>query len=396
MNKRRAFLFLLLSFVLMISSFAVSANEQTISDTLKNMHVLSSHDFEKYDDSTPVDDTDFSEDWNITYGGGEAFVYDAEGKKMLASHGSTITSNGDIQFELDATSFKENEGYAVSTNQYVPLSGANTVGYVFLRGFEVMEDIIELNWFTKDREGGAFRGGSGVSFRWQSSGKFEVAVRFYDQDSNTCINTAYVRLAVDGIEYGKEVNFVYYDNGVDRIDAYADDKLVAYVEYSNPQTLKDENNNITFVSCYTDVRVYNAEGTLQNLTYIDCETGSNVSIEKVDNALLSVDGLVAISHSGRLLYYDDITVYSVNEPVVETPAPTQAPTTEPTTEPNAVPTTEPAQTSEPTETSAPADSTDSDNDKDDNPFGVIAIIASIAVIIIVIAIVIIIIKKNKK
>ena len=83
MNKRRAFLFLLLSFVLMISSFAVSANEQTISDTLKNMHVLSSHDFEKYDDSTPVDDTDFSEDWNITYGGGEAFVYDAEGKKML-------------------------------------------------------------------------------------------------------------------------------------------------------------------------------------------------------------------------------------------------------------------------------------------------------------------------
>ncbi len=392
MNKRRAFLFLLLSFVLMISSFAVSANEQTISDTLKNMHVLSSHDFEKYDDSTPVDDTDFSEDWNITYGGGEAFVYDAEGKKMLASHGSTITSNGDIQFELDATSFKENEGYAVSTNQYVPLSGANTVGYVFLRGFEVMEDIIELNWFTKDREGGAFRGGSGVSFRWQSSGKFEVAVRFYDQDSNTCINTAYVRLAVDGIEYGKEVNFVYYDNGVDRIDAYADDKLVAYVEYSNPQTLKDENNNITFVSCYTDVRVYNAEGTLQNLTYIDCETGSNVSIEKVDNALLSVDGLVAISHSGRLLYYDDITVYSVNEPVVETPAPTQEPTAKPTQEPTATATIEPTSVA----ATEQADTIEPDVDKDENPFGVIAIIASIAVIFVVIAVVIILVKKNKK
>lgn len=342
--KKLVSLFVVLT---LIASFAISAgaeiNTTSFSQAISEMSVLSSHDFESEDIETEVSDIAFAEDWNVTLGTGNAFIYEYNGSKALMSSGSAITSNGTISYELSDVIFGEGDAYAVSIKSTIPASGANSVGHLYLRGSEIMErDGNPMNWYDNDRSGGSFRGSSGIGIRWQASNVIEVSIRFYDEDSNTHVNTAYARIKSTGFPYGETHTISAVDDGEGTIVIFLNDAKYASVKYSNAVKYEEDDFDTNQETYYSNVTVFDSADEQVTLTYIDATDKSNVKVDSITTALVAKEGRVAIANAGRQVYYDEITVYEKVE-TEPTPTPTPVPTTAPTATPTVAPTSAPTQ-----------------------------------------------------
>lgn len=342
--KKLVSLFVVLT---LIASFAISSgaeiNTTSFSQAISEMSVLSSHDFEAEDVETEVSDTAFEDDWDVTLGTGNALIYEYNGSKALMSSGSAITANGTISYELSDVIFGEGDAYAVSIKSTIPASGANSVGHLYLRGSEIMErDGNPMNWYDNDRSGGSFRGASGIGIRWQASNVIEVSIRFYDEDSNTHVNTAYARIKSTGFPYGETHTISAVDDGEGTIVIFLNDAKYASVKYSNAVKYEEDDFDTNQETYYSNVTVFDSADEQVTLTYINATDKSNVKVDSITTGLVAKEGRVAIANAGRQVYYDEITVYEKVE-TEPTPTPTPVPTTAPTATPTVAPTSAPTQ-----------------------------------------------------
>ncbi|MBR5500221.1 MAG: hypothetical protein IKV74_01695 [Clostridia bacterium] len=277
-----------------------SGEQETLSQILNQMSVLSAYDFNTDTAGTAIADTDFADDWSILLAGGgtAAIAEDTAGKYAKFDKYSAV--------ELKNMYFGPSESYAVS---YRGKFGERGHNYLFVRGTQVLKrNGTVMNWYESDGSGaGSGVGGSGIYFRVYNDDQIQVSVKSYDAEKGKHVATNAVLLSVypegEGTLTTAFHTYTCYDDGNGTIVFYIDGVQKATVTYSgittytadNYETVSAATSNPIHASYYKDVVVKDAAG----------ETKLSVS-----NALVAVQGRVAFGHRNVTnTYYDEIKVY---------------------------------------------------------------------------------------
>ncbi|MBP3392128.1 MAG: PT domain-containing protein [Clostridia bacterium] len=277
-----------------------SGEQETLSQILNQMSVLSAYDFNTDTAGTAIADTDFADDWSILLAGGgtAAVAEDTAGKYAKFDKYSAV--------ELKNMYFGPSESYAVS---YRGKFGERGHNYLFVRGTQVLKrNGTVMNWYESDGSGaGSGVGGSGIYFRVYNDDQIQVSVKSYDAEKGKHVATNAVLLSVypegEGTLTTAFHTYTCYDDGNGTIVFYIDGVQKATITYSgittytadNYETVSADTSNPIHASYYKDVVVKDAAG----------ETKLSVS-----NALVAVQGRVAFGHRNVTnTYYDEIKVY---------------------------------------------------------------------------------------
>ncbi|MBR5279607.1 MAG: hypothetical protein IKU26_01375 [Clostridia bacterium] len=277
-----------------------SGEQETLSQILNQMSVLSAYDFNTDTAGTAIADTNFAADWSILLAGGgtAAVAEDTAGKYAKFDKYSAV--------ELKNMYFGPSESYAVS---YRGKFGERGHNYLFVRGTQVLKrNGTVMNWYESDGSGaGSGVGGSGIYFRVYNDDQIQVSVKSYDANKGKHVATNAVLLSVyeegEGTLTTAFHTYTCYDDGNGTIKFYIDGVQKATVTYSgvttytadNYETVSASTDNPVHASYYKDVAVLNAAGE------------TKLSVE---NALVAVEGRVAFGHRNVTnTYYDEIKVY---------------------------------------------------------------------------------------
>lgn len=314
---------------LTLNTNAAGANETKV---IKNLYLQSLVDFEDAEAGDSIELSDSTMDWLLFRASVAEVVKDGSNQ-----YARIIQENHEFQMQYANDLSKTNYVFIVDAKMNGVQDG------IFIKG---CQPIYRANPAWQDFEmkfcsSTYYVQNGGQSVKWNGMGhsglylspkdenNMYIFVSTFEEDGLFTAHRNCV-LPVNANLKSEFNRYMFVDNNKGKAEIYINDTLFATVEYSNVTTYPKDKDDTNQTKFYKNVTVKDASGKV---------------VLTVENSRLSPENVIAISERQSDFEFDNLAVYTPEEPK-PTPAPTPTPT--PTEEPTATPEVTPTPTADPT------------------------------------------------